>query len=73
MSNELISRKELVDRLLMQGYITTEDRHHADFYYTLTVRVVNTGAGDCNLKIYDVNSKNGNDTFSPHSPKVICY
>lgn len=72
-SNELISRKELVERLKMQGYKTTECKHHADFYYTMTVKVVNTNAGNCDLKISDVNSENGNDTFSPHSPKVICY
>lgn len=72
-SNELLSRKELVERLSGQGYETTEDQHQADFYYALTVRVVNTGAGDCELEIAEVNSENGNDTFSPHSPKVVCY
>lgn len=73
LSNELISKKELVQRLIEQGYQTVEDRHHADFYYVLTVKVVNVHISEDELKLSDVNSKNGNDTFSPHSPKIICY
>jgi len=70
-SNELISRKELVEKLSLLGYETEEESHYADFYYVLEVEVV---ADDCSfyeLPLATVNSQNGNDTFSPHSPKLI--
>ncbi len=71
-SNELISKSELVNRLQNQGFDTNEEDHYADFYYVLKVRVESDSYSEDELRIQEVNSKNGNDTFSPHSPKVIC-
>ena len=70
-SNELISKKDLVTRLETIGYKTSEDNHRADFYYLMKVKVTNDTAGKNRLIISDVNSVNGNDSFSPHSPKVL--
>lgn len=70
-NNELVSRKELVQRLSEQGYNTNEDEHYADFYYVLTVKVVDDNADNISIPIREVNAHNGNDTFSPHSPKII--
>lgn len=72
LSNRLMSKKELVERLNNQGFNTNEEKHYADFYYVLKVKVESDTYSVDELKIADVNSKNGNDTFSPHSPKVIC-
>ena len=71
MSNELISRSELVEKLKGLGYDTDEERHQADFYYALRVRVEDDHYPSAELKISEVNRQNGNDTFSPHSPKVL--
>lgn len=71
LSNELVSRKELVQRLQEQGYETGESGHGADFYYVLKVKVVDANSKQFELLISDVNAQNGNDTFSPHSPKII--
>lgn len=72
-SNELISKTELVGKLRKMGYNTDEKKHHADFYYVLTVRVEDESYSYDEFKISEINLQNGNDTFSPHSPKVICY
>lgn len=72
-SNELISKSELVNRLNEQGFNTDEKSHHADFYYVLTVRVMDDNYRNEELEVSKVNSQNGNDTFSPHSPKVVHY
>lgn len=72
-SNELISKAELVARLCKYGYETSEAKHHADFYYVLKVTVENESFSKDELRISDVNAQNGNDTFSPHSPKVLFY
>ena len=72
-SNELISKSELVEKLCDLGYITDEEKHYADFYYVLKVKVEDEGYLHDELKISDVNMQNGNDTFSPHSPKVLFY
>ncbi len=72
-SNELMSKSELVKKLCDMGFSTDENSHHADFYYVLKVKVE---AEDCQtneLTIPEVNNQNGNDTFSPHSPKVLFY
>lgn len=55
------------------GFETDENRHHADFYYVLKVRVEAEDYQREKMKISEVNNKNGNDTFSPHSPKVMFY
>ena len=72
-SNELISCSELVKRLQELGYSTSEEKHHADFYYVLTVEVIDDVCPPVEYKIAEVNSQNGNDTFSPHSPKVLMF
>ncbi len=70
-SNELISKSELVSKLRDIGYETTEEEHSADFYYVLKVKVEDDQYSGEELKVSEVNAKNGNDTFSPHSPKVL--
>lgn len=72
-SNELISKTELVEKLQKLGFRTDEEKHQADFYYAFTVRVVNDACSNDEYRISEINSQNGNDTFSPHSPKVLCY
>lgn len=52
---------------------TDEDSHHADFYYVLKVKVEAENYQREEFKITVVNNQNGNDTFSPHSPKVMFY
>lgn len=72
-SNELVSRSELIERLRARGYTTDEAKHRADFYFVLSVKVAEE-LSDCDeIKISEINAENGNDTFSPHSPKVIYY
>ena len=73
LSNELVSRFELVEKLRSTGFRTSEENHNADFYYVLRVRVEDDNFPRDTLKIMDVNIQNGNDTFSPHSPKVLIY
>lgn len=73
LSNELISKTELVKRLNELGFVTEEDSHRVDFYYVLTLRVIDDQFAEDELKKSEVDSQNGNDSFSPHSPKVICY
>lgn len=70
-SNELISKGELIEKLIKQGYQTSEERHHADFYYVLKVRVVNDACDIKEIGATWLNSQNGNDTYSPHSPKMF--
>jgi predicted component of viral defense system (DUF524 family) len=72
-SYELLSRSDLVARLNKQGYDTTVQKRNADFYYVLKVKVVNDMFEKRELDVSRVNSQNGNDTFSPHSPKVILW
>lgn len=72
-TNELISRAELVERLRSKGYETDETRHHAEYYYVLLVRVIDDTCLCEELNVFDINAQNGNDTFSPHSPKVISF
>lgn len=71
LSNELVTKKELVNRLRKQGYDTKEEEHGADFYYVLKLKVSNTSYYSEKISLTDVNAQNGNDTFSPHSPKII--
>ena len=72
-SNELISKSELVNNLCNMGFETDVNSHHADFYYVLKVKVEAEDYPCEEIKITEVNNQNGNDTFSPHSPKVIFY
>lgn len=70
-TNELVSKEDLVKQLQSLGYATSEDQHHADFYYVLNVVVEPKTILASSLPVDQVNSANGNDTYSPHSPKVI--
>ncbi len=70
-SNELISKVELVKRLNNQGYVTSEKDYIADFYYLLKIKVIDDDYFIKEMKVTDINRKNGNDTCSPHSPKII--
>lgn len=70
-SNELVSKQELVNLLNAQGFLTTVDNHNADFYYVMKVKVVKNCLPRETIKISNINSVNGNDSFSPHSPKVL--
>lgn len=72
-SNELISKTELVDRLKKQGYETVEERHNADFYYVLKVKVVDDTCSINKMDVSVVSTQNGNDAYSPHSPKIIMW
>ena len=69
--NNLVSKAELVSLLSKQGYETSEDNHFADFYYMLQVRVVENYCCIKEISIKDVNRQNGNDAYSPHSPKIL--
>ena len=70
-SNELISKEDLLKKLGELGYVTDAEHHHADFYYVMRVKVINDCIPKVTLRIADVNAVNGNDSFSPHSPKVL--
>lgn len=70
-SNELVSRQELVERLNKQGYITTVDNHHADFYYVMKVKVMDDSLILDRRPMREITTANGNDSFSPHSPRII--
>lgn len=71
-SNELISKAELVARLEMQGFKTDEGKHHADFYYVLKVKVVDDACDLKEMEVSQISMQNGNDAYSPHSPKIFC-
>ena len=70
-SNNLVSKQELVNQLNSQGFLTSVDNHNADFYYVMKVKVVKDCLPRESKNISDINGINGNDSFSPHSPKVI--
>jgi hypothetical protein len=70
-ANELVSRDELADRLADIGYERSRDSQGADFYYVLTVRVEDAGIEPLSLSRSLVDGQNGNDAFSPHSPKLV--
>ena len=70
-SNNLVSKQELVNQLISQGFLTSVDNHNADFYYVMKVKVVKDCLPRESKNISDINGINGNDSFSPHSPKVI--
>lgn len=72
-SNELVSKTELVRRLREQGYETSEEKHNADFYYVLKVKVIDDACAIGEMDVEAVNAKNGNDAYSPHSPKIITW
>lgn len=70
-SNELVSKTELVNKLQEMNIETDESKHNADFYYVLRIKVENDEYPLEEMNAKYVNMQNGNDTFSPHSPKVL--
>lgn len=70
LSNELVPKESLQERLIAQGTSKADEIRSADFYYVLRVKVVSE-CSETTLTITEVNNQNGNDTFSPHSPKVV--
>ena len=69
-SSELVSKKQLDDLLTENGSNDGKERS-ADFYYVLKVEVVSCTEPKISCNNSDLNGVNGNDTFSPHSPKVV--
>lgn len=69
-SRELVSKKQLEEILTEFGCNDGEERF-ADFYYVLKVEIRNCTGSKISCKVSDLNGVNGNDTFSPHSPKVV--
>ena len=69
-SRELVSKKHLSELLI--EYSTNDGKERsADFYYILKVEIVSCTEPKISCKNRDLNGVNGNDTFSPHSPKVV--
>ena len=69
-SRELVSKKQLDEMLTESGSNDGKERS-ADFYYVLKVEILNCNEPKINCKNSDLNGVNRNDTFSPHSPKVV--
>lgn len=69
-SRELVSKKQL-DKLLTESDCNDDKDRTADFYYVLKVEVISCNEPKIICKNSDMNGVNGNDTFSPHSPKVV--
>lgn len=69
-SRELVSKKKLDESLTESGSNDGKERI-ADFYYVLKVKIVSCTEPKISCKNSDLNGVNGNDTFSPHSPKVV--
>lgn len=68
--HELISKAGLASLLETLGY-TGRRKAGADFYYVLSLRVADDNYPIPELSAAAVNDINGNDAFSPHSPKII--
>lgn len=69
-SRELVSKKQLDDLLTESGSNDGKERS-ADFYYVLKVEIESCTEPRISCNNSDLNSVNGNDTFSPHSFKVV--
>lgn len=69
-SRELVSKKQL-DELLTESSSNDGKGRTADFYYLLKVEMISCSEPKIICKNSDLNGVNGNDTFSPHSPKVV--
>ena len=67
--NELMSGKMLTETLRDMGVPTRE--RGAEFYYVLNLKVKSEDDPVQEITVKDMNSMNGNDAFSPHSPKVV--
>lgn len=69
-SRELVSKKQL-NELLIESDCNDDKDRTADFYYVLQVEIISCNEPKIICKNSDINGVNGNDTFSPHSPKVV--
>ena len=69
-SRELVSKKHL-DEVLTENGCNDRQERSADFYYVLKVEIVSSNCSKISCSTGDMNGVNGNDTFSPHSPKVV--
>lgn len=69
-SRELVSKKQL-DKLLDESGCSIGKERNADFYYVLRVEIISCNQTRISCRNSDLNGVNGNDTFSPHSPKVV--
>ena len=69
-NSKLMSRDSLNEELKTMGYEGHEVQY-ADFYYVLTVKVLDQSCEIERIPREMVDSKNGNDTFAPSSPKII--
>lgn len=69
-SRELVSKKHL-DEVLTENGCNDRQERSADFYYVLKVEIVSSNCSKISCRTGDMNGVNGNDTFSPHSPKVV--
>ena len=65
-----MSKKQL-DNMLTESGCNDGKERIADFYYALKVEIVNDSCANISCKTGELNGVNGNDTFSPHSPKVV--
>ena len=74
-SRELVSKKQLDDLLTESGSKESGSKdgkeRSADFYYVLKVEIVSCTEPKISCEKSVLNGVNGNDTFSPHSPKVV--
>lgn len=74
-SRELVSKKQLDDLLTESGSKESGSKdgkeRSADFYYVLKVEIVSCTEPKISCNNSVLNGVNGNDTFSPHSPKVV--
>lgn len=69
-SRELVSKKQL-DEILTESGCNYGDDRSADFYYVLKVEIISGNGTKISCKTENLNGVNRNDTFSPHSPKVV--
>ena len=70
-SNELVSKGELADRLASIGYVRDRGKQGADFYNVLTMQVEDNAVEPLSLACSEVDGQNGNNAYSPHSPKLV--
>lgn len=69
-SRKLVSRKQL-DEMLNERNCNDGRQRSADFYYVIEAEICGWYCSRIICKTEELNSVNGNDTFSPHSPKVV--
>jgi hypothetical protein len=65
-----VSKKQL-DEILIECGCNDGKERSADFYYTFKVEIMSCEGSKIRCKTGNLDGVNGNDTFSPHSPKVV--